>query len=277
MTLKPENAVGVFISYSHEDRFAADTLAGKLKEFGYFPWVDFDALVGGDEWKNLIDNALAQSFAVVVLMTPDSVRSTWVDYECTRAKVHGCTIIPVMVRTCEIPDILRDYHYLDFRAGLDPAFMQLHRALMTTLMQRSRPGFPHETSGAQSQLALVVEDAEYYQDIIRSLLVEMGLEVHVAGTRNEAASLIQNNPYVFIALDMKLGPHDELGQDGVFLLDIIKRYQPTTPIVIVTQLPWQRDRIREFFVKYEIRDLMDKPFDQEELRQLVKKHVKGVS
>ena len=75
MAAKPANQVGVFISYSHEDRFIAEMLAQRLREIGYQPWVDFVGMVGGEEWKQSINDALSRSSAFLLVLTPDSIGS----------------------------------------------------------------------------------------------------------------------------------------------------------------------------------------------------------
>lgn len=126
---------GIFISYSHEDRFIAATIAQHLREIGYHPWIDFASIVGGEEWKRLIDQALTQSRACLVLLTPESAASVWVRHELDMARAQDCPIIPLLVRTCTLPSDLEALHYIDFRQNTDEAFKELQRALLSTLIQ----------------------------------------------------------------------------------------------------------------------------------------------
>jgi CheY-like chemotaxis protein len=304
MSQGSSGGVNVFISYSRQDRFIAETLSRRLREIGFETWLDFSSLVGGDEWKQQIDAAIQSSIAALVLLTPESVASPWVQYEYAKAIEHHCPIVPLKFRDCVLPKVIEKYHFLDFQHDMDAAFKNLERSLITIIMQRSKNAsgakplatpmnntqvqqstlpsastqeaqLPLESlssSQMKQLLGLVVEDVESYQDVIRDLLVDLGMTVHVAGTRNEAISLIRQHQYTFITLDMQLGPDDELGQDGVFLLGALKRYQEHVPVVMITSLPFDKNKTREFFTKYGIKDMLDKPFDQEELRSLIKKH-----
>src|SRR5689334_20022189 len=128
MAAKPANQVGVFISYSHEDRFIAEMLAERLREVGYLPWVDFAGIIGGDEWKQSIDEAMSRSSAFLLLLTPDSVRSHWVSYEIKRAREKNCPIIPMLFRNCEVPDEINKFQFVEFRHSADSGFKELQKA-----------------------------------------------------------------------------------------------------------------------------------------------------
>lgn len=288
--------VGIFISYSHDDRYIAETVASRLREIGYLPWVDFAGIRGGDEWKRSIEAALSQSAALLVLLTPEAVTSEWVNYEIRRARSNGLIIIPLLMRSCPIPDSLRDVQYIDFRSGLDQPFKELQRALLRAVLQYSdnnahdtRPLVPVQPENKRAsgtmpaieppahaaRLALVIEDVVSTQEHLRSLLVEKGLEVHVASTTNEALTHLRKHDYAFITLDMQLGPDDTHGQGGVSLLSLIKRYQGNVPVVVITSLDWDKNQIAEFFVHDGIKHMLDKPVNPRQLYELVEKYVTG--
>ncbi len=124
------NPIGVFISYSHQDRFPAEVLAARLSKVGYHTWVDFKGIVGGDVWRQSIEEALNRSKAFLVLLTPEAIRSEYVSYEINRAIENECAIIPLMIRSCELPSPLEQYQYIDFGRGVEECFDDLHRALL---------------------------------------------------------------------------------------------------------------------------------------------------
>jgi CheY-like chemotaxis protein len=287
--------VGIFISYSHADRYIAETIASRLREIGYLPWVDFAGIRGGGEWKRSIETALLQSAALLALLTPEAVTSEWVNYEIRRARANGLVIVPLMMRTCPMPDSLRDVQYIDFRTGLDQPFKELQRALLRAVLQVSdknahdtKPLKPVQADKRASLtmpvmqppdqpmlLALVIEDVASTQEYLRDLLMDKGLEVHVAGTANEAATNLRKHNYAFITLDMQLGPDDTHGQGGVSLLSLIKRYQGDVPVVIISSLDWDKNKTAEFFVDGGIKHMLDKPVNPRQLHELVEKYVTG--
>jgi CheY-like chemotaxis protein len=287
--------VSIFISYSHTDRVNAEVLAGKIKDIGYETWIDFKGILGGDDWRKSIEEAVQSSSALIVLMTPESVVSKWVQYECERAKLHQLSVIPLLIRPCTLPAFLKEYQYIDFLRGFDIAFGELQRALLSTVIKQANrpqhldalPTLPQPTSTQltpdinQQALAsqpissdvrhvLVVEDTQSYQELIRDIFLEYGVKVDIAHNRSEAAQLLKDVQYDLISLDMQLSTEDVNGESGKFLLKLWKRYQPETPLVIISSLPWNKNQTRDFFKRYAVLDVLDKPVDQEILEELVR-------
>jgi hypothetical protein len=138
--MSEQTAPGVFISYSSQDRFIATMVAQHLREIGYHPWVDFSGISGGDEWQARIEQALEDSQACVVLLTPEAVASQWVRWETNRARELGRPVIPLLFRTCELPKDLSALHYLDFRDDVEDSFKGLARALTNALWRAPDSG-----------------------------------------------------------------------------------------------------------------------------------------
>jgi hypothetical protein len=100
----------VFLSYAAADREFAAGVARSLKKKGYHVWFADDRLYPGDNWSLAIGKALKESDAMVVLLSPESVRSEWVrrgiEYALSSQKYKG-RLIPVLVRpTKDFPWIL---------------------------------------------------------------------------------------------------------------------------------------------------------------------------
>lgn len=305
--------IGVFISYKSEDRFIAQTLAGQLREIGYQPWVDVAGIEGGDEWKRSIEVALENSAVFLVLMTPQSITARWVKYEIEQAMLKNRPIIPLLIRTCKIPPNLEALHYVDFRHDSNAAFKSLQRALLSVILRNplmletteaeattdlNTPtstnqhtqyiaqvseedtvispfaGELSETSTTQLRV-LVIEDGDMDQELLRDFFVEEGFEVHVAGTRTEAIGSLTENDYHLVTLDMHLGGDDEHGRAGLYLLDLIQRKQGNVPVIMITRVNYDKRRTSEFFNSGRIQGMLDKPFDNDELRTLVNRHVRG--
>jgi hypothetical protein len=149
------NPAGVFISYSHQDRFIAEVLAQRLNRVGYHTWVDFRGIVGGSEWRQSIENGLNHSLVCLILMTPESLASEYVRYEIGRAQDNRCAIVPLMVRDCRPLPELEKYQYVDFRRGIEDAFDDLHRALIFAITRMVvGEGFPQHKTESAGQKAL---------------------------------------------------------------------------------------------------------------------------
>jgi hypothetical protein len=113
----------VFISYSQADQAIAKDLVSLLAAAGVRAWDAESELTPGDNWAMRIGQALEESDAMIVLLSPDSVKSEWVRREIEYALSspnYRDRLIPVIVRpTRKIPWILRDLSLVDLHADPD--------------------------------------------------------------------------------------------------------------------------------------------------------------
>ncbi|UVT14677.1 MAG: toll/interleukin-1 receptor domain-containing protein [Nitrospira sp.] len=102
----------IFLSYARHDRELAGRLAKQLEHKGYEVWDPERELLPGGEWTASLKRALADSDAMVLLLSPDSAESRWVTYEleyALSAKHLSGRLIPVLARpTKNLPWILRE-------------------------------------------------------------------------------------------------------------------------------------------------------------------------
>jgi len=104
----------VFISYSKQDRTIAEALASKLQAEGRSVWWDTN-LVGGDQFRQVIVQELNIAKSVIVIWTPNSVKSEWVMSEAQRAATQK-KLLPVKLPGLAIADIpppFDTYHTMD--------------------------------------------------------------------------------------------------------------------------------------------------------------------
>ncbi len=111
----------VFLSYAPSDRTFAKALSAKLTERGLSVWRDEEELLPGDNWALQTGEALKRSKAMVVLVSPESMRSKWVRHEIEYAlgdlRYEG-RLFPVLMRpTDNIPWILQELKVLSARQG----------------------------------------------------------------------------------------------------------------------------------------------------------------
>jgi hypothetical protein len=60
----------VFVSYASQDQDLAARLFASLQKAGFEPWLDKDALGGGEDWNLMIEDQLRETDYVLVLQTP---------------------------------------------------------------------------------------------------------------------------------------------------------------------------------------------------------------
>jgi len=120
----------IFISYSRKDIDFVRKFAGDLEKAGYDVWWDLTDLQGGDDWVRQIPAAIQTSQFMLVVLSPNSVASEWVQKEYTQALSLHKKIIPVMFKQCEVPFALNTINYSNFSVGeYEDNFKTILRAL----------------------------------------------------------------------------------------------------------------------------------------------------
>jgi hypothetical protein len=104
----------IFISYSRKDIDFIRRLAGDLEKAGYDVWWDLTDLRGGDDWPRVIPSAIESSQFVIVVLSPNSVISDWVEKEYMQAISLRKKIIPIMLTQSRVPFALNTINYIDF-------------------------------------------------------------------------------------------------------------------------------------------------------------------
>ncbi len=85
---------GIFISHSNFDQSEKDLLnyvQNEMVSKGLYVLCDKDFIRGGDDYQNRIENAL-DCYAAVVILTKNSIKSDWVNYEMGYLRGKGKTI-----------------------------------------------------------------------------------------------------------------------------------------------------------------------------------------
>jgi tetratricopeptide (TPR) repeat protein len=104
----------VFISYQHDDGEFAENLIHAVEKNGFKTWIDSDRLNPGEDWREGIDQAIRDAFALIVIMSPTAKASEYVTYEWAFAWGCGLKVIPVMYRKTELHPRLESLQYMDF-------------------------------------------------------------------------------------------------------------------------------------------------------------------
>jgi hypothetical protein len=114
----------VYISHASSDSLLARTLASGLEEAGLDVWRSEEHLYPGENWARAIDEGLRGSNAMIVLLTPDSIRSQWVLSEASFAlsqRDYKDRFIPVVIGDPallpreEIPWIFKKFNLIELQ------------------------------------------------------------------------------------------------------------------------------------------------------------------
>jgi len=133
----------VFISYSREDQTYTRKLVDSLHRQGFDVWID-DRIDFGERWWQSIVQAIRASAAFVVVMTPESEKSPWVERELLLALKEGKKIFPLLLRGEEFP-ILINAQYANVRSGQMPPedfYDRLRQELVVVEVPESPPAQP---------------------------------------------------------------------------------------------------------------------------------------
>lgn len=109
----------IFISYSHDDTDYAHKLAENLQSMGFEAWID-ERLDYGSQWPQELQKQLDSCSAFIVIMSPRSYASEWVQSELQRAKRKLKPIFPMLLEGDEPWLSVESTQYYDVRGEVIP-------------------------------------------------------------------------------------------------------------------------------------------------------------
>ncbi len=155
----------VFLSYASADREIAHRIFEELRKRGIRVFSATYELQPGDSIARAIESAVSASDYLVILLSPSSVSSVWVQHELSAAlarelTVRDITLLPVVIADCEIPPPLASYQLLDLRIDFDQG--------VTRLVERI---------GLVPQIDFSVLDWRAFENLIADLLTRLGFKI----------------------------------------------------------------------------------------------------
>jgi formylglycine-generating enzyme required for sulfatase activity len=93
----------LFISYARRDVEFAQKLNADLQRHGVTTWIDELGIRGGEDWPNRIATAIEGCRAMLVILSPHSVASRWVQRELAFADAKGKRVLPLLYKPCGLP------------------------------------------------------------------------------------------------------------------------------------------------------------------------------
>jgi hypothetical protein len=109
----------IFISYCHKDTDYAHKLANNLQNIGFEVWIDA-RLDYGSQWPQEIQKQMDACDAFIIIMTPRSFASEWVQSELQRAKRKLKPIFPLLLDGDEPWLSIESTQFYDVRGGIFP-------------------------------------------------------------------------------------------------------------------------------------------------------------
>lgn len=120
------NPAGVFISYSRQDYYFAESLTFHLCRRGMPAWMDVKDLTPGRDWEHMLFEAIDSCAAMVLVASPAALASPHVRAEWERALAAGKRIVLLgWHRRVTLPPPLQACEWLDFRGRFGHALGRL--------------------------------------------------------------------------------------------------------------------------------------------------------
>lgn len=154
----------IFLSHSSDDKPFVRELNNALNKAGLNTWFDENDIEVTHSIPGKINEALSECAYFLIILTPNAIESKWVTNELNAALMMGKTIVPVLLKTCEIPPLLKDIKYADFRSD---HLLGLNQLLKVFPVQT--PGAPGNLPALSSGLLKIfsiIERACYNGDIL---------------------------------------------------------------------------------------------------------------
>src|SRR5688572_8445600 len=115
----------VFLSYSAADIANARRVHEALTSAGVRAWLDEREIKVGDDIPQAIDQGIAQSDYLAIILTQRSVASRWVRDEISAFQMGEAPILPMLFEDCELPPLLRAKKHADFRVDFELGLTQV--------------------------------------------------------------------------------------------------------------------------------------------------------
>jgi hypothetical protein len=125
--------MALFVCYSHADKEFVDKLAFALVEKRAHVWVDRWELNVGDSLVQRIQDAISDADGLLVILSRSSVESEWCKRELSAGLMRELSekrvlVLPVLIEECDVPLLLADKLYADFRCDFDEGLAQILEA-----------------------------------------------------------------------------------------------------------------------------------------------------
>jgi hypothetical protein len=156
----------VFLSHSSRDKPVVTRIAQDLQAKGIKVWLDAWEILAGDSFIQRIQEGLHGADFIVLALSPHAVGSGWTEKEWQsrldrEIRTRQVRIIPILLEDCDIPALLSDKHYADFRDDYEIGLATLVKAIEGHSARTSgAPAAPPPTRLTPYEARLVVTRAD---------------------------------------------------------------------------------------------------------------------
>ena len=185
----------IFLSYSSEDIEFVRRLRNDLVENGFNAWMDETHIPGGHHWDDTVEEALENSELLILLISPNSVKSSFVRDEMDYAldKAHPIPQIPVMYKKTKLPLTWRRLQYIElneknyqknFPVLVQQIKAHLGKDKVTQKEEEDISDLPHKKSYLNLLVValLIVSGVIFYLFLQKNSIVKYVSDVHESNT-----------------------------------------------------------------------------------------------
>lgn len=142
----------VFLSYSRQQLYFAESLALNLMKANIPIWFDIQKLKPGCIWQEEINKGLDSSSSMILVASQTSFNSVYVRKEYLHALEKGQTVYVCIYEAVELPPELSDMPVIDFRADFKDGIQRLIHMLRTGAVIRDPVPKPNRL-GLQTRMS----------------------------------------------------------------------------------------------------------------------------
>ncbi len=211
----------VFVSYARQDRAKLGPLYERLKEAGFRPWMDEEDLLPGQQRKLTIEKALRQSRVVVIGLTESSTQRGQLHREVRLALDlrqemldSDIYLIPVKLEPCEIPEQLRNFHWVDLYE--ESGWPKLRKAIEIGLGKPAEPAPAPAAAGDLLRVRIKAPDGKSFEaDVSPDTLVGQLLRDFLDHWSPLSAEGSGHHRYALVSDGSPLDPSATFGESGL--------------------------------------------------------------
>lgn len=120
----------LYISYSNKDKELVHKLVEDIKDKGLEVWYDENLVEPGNEYQSKLTEGLQNADAVLVLITPNSISSSYVMNEMGLARGKEKLILPVIYGDVSIPEFIRDIKVIFWKDNYSEVIQRIVKAVL---------------------------------------------------------------------------------------------------------------------------------------------------
>lgn len=112
-----QRRMDIFIGYAREDSLFANWLSSELQRKDFSVFLDTSDLIPGTMWQNEIEKAIRACRIMLLVLSPHSMASKWVKWECMLAQHYGKKLVPLQIAHLpQEPEFVRGLQLVDLTA-----------------------------------------------------------------------------------------------------------------------------------------------------------------